>query len=330
MAKKILLTFLLVVLMTGFVGIKGAFAAPCVPGISLAPSITSVVVSPATWQDNGPKFFVEIRVGTGVQSVAWVNFSLPGVGAWGPVEDIICGTSHTIRLGSLIPGTYSYTVSAAAGIGEVASTREGIFTIPPALEITNLTQTTPEPMGGGLSRITISLTTNVNSVASIVYTLPEVGSWGPNENPALKDTILRTGHSFTIGSLVPGTYNYTVYAAYLAGVGQPVLREGNFTISLTVTPTPISSPTPSPTAVLCGTSVGATCCATAPKCVYNASPFLYCLNSACQSFAFPNKSMTALLWYNSFVSYNANYDFDNNGRVGGLDYALWLKAGNSL
>lgn len=259
MAKKILLTFLLVVLMTGFVGIKGAFAAPCVPGISLAPSITNVVVSPATWQFEGPKFFVEIRVGTGTQSVAWVNFSLPGVGAWGPVEDFICGTSHTIRLGSLIPGTYSYTVSAAAGIGEAASTREGTFTIPSALEMTNLTQTTPEPMGGGLSRITISLTTNANSVASIVYTLPGVGSWGPNENPALKDTVLRTEHSFTIGSLVPGIYNYTVYAAYLAGVGQPISGTGDFTVTSTATPTPSPTPIFSPPQAICG-AVNQNCC----------------------------------------------------------------------
>lgn len=91
--------------------------------------------------------------------------------------------------------------------------------------------------------------------------------------------------------------------------------------------------TPAPTATLapnCGNVADDPCCA--GKCSTNL--FLYCTGtpSLCSSFANYDVSVSdqVLKWSNTFDVYDENLDFNDDGTVTGADYALWLKAGNSL
>jgi len=251
-------------------------------------------------------------------------------------------TDHSVTIGGLSPATTYYFrvtgkdypyVGSFSNFSDVVSftTPEQGGTPPPPVPApapvitftSGSNNPTPTIMATDPTKYTITTSFNTGSVltvASIAYTRAEGGSWAPPTDPTVASTLRHqtpaATHSFTIGSLIPGTYTFTVYAKQPGTSDLLSNAGGSFSVTAATT-------------AACGTSVGSVCCATSPKCTVNAatSVFLHCTGSVCSSFR--SLVISPAQWFAGFNGNNL-YDLNGDGRVGGKDYALWLQAGNSL
>ena len=125
---------------------------------------------------------------------------LPGTGTWTltryPGTIISTGTGTFTTINGLLPGTYNFTVTNAAGCLSSPSANVQI----PAQPVTP----TP-PILGTISQPTCS----VHSGSAVLAGLPAFGNWTLTRTP---DGISVSGSSAstTISGLLPGTYTYTV------------------------------------------------------------------------------------------------------------------------
>lgn len=96
--------------------------------------------------------------------------------------------------------------------------------------------------------VTVTFNTNVAAGSSFVLTLPNGDKICPTGatlagctsfTDLFKNTTLRTAHSFVAGSLIPGNYSFTVYAAYPGNNASVVSQNGTFSVTgATPTATP--------------------------------------------------------------------------------------------
>jgi hypothetical protein len=107
------------------------------------------------------------------------------------IQVAITGTGATTTINNLLPGTYNYTVTNAAGCTSTASA-DVVINPQPALPTT--------PVVGAITQPTCTVATG-----SVVLSGLPAGNWTINPGG-----ITGTGATTTINNLLPGTYNYTV------------------------------------------------------------------------------------------------------------------------
>jgi len=125
---------------------------------------------------------------------------LPATGNWSltriPGNVIISGSGDTRTVSSIPPGTYTYTVTNAAGC--VSS--------PSAEVVVNPQPVTPNaPILGTITHPTCDLSTGT----IVLENMPETGEWVLVRYPG-GTSLTGTGSSTTISSLPEGVYNFTV------------------------------------------------------------------------------------------------------------------------
>jgi len=161
--------------------------------------------------------------GTSTGSVALSG--LPATGTWTvtrtPGNVSVTGSGTTRTIGSLNPGTYTFTVTNAAGCISPAS-GEVVINPQPV--------TPPAPVVGTITHPTCEVSTG----SVVLEGLPETGEWILTRFPG-STTSTGSGSSATISSLAPGTYNFSVTNA--EGCTSPV--SGNVIIN-------VQPPTPNP------------------------------------------------------------------------------------
>jgi len=159
-------------------------------------------------------------------SVATGSIDLNGLpaGNWVINPGAIAGTGASRTLSGLAAGTYSYTVTNAAGCTSSAS----------ANIVINAQPVTPAAPTVG----TITQPTCVLATGSVVLSNLPAGNWTINPG-----AIAGTGVSFTLSGLTPGTYSYTVTNA--SGCTSPA--SSNVVIVGAVPSTPVNGTVTQPT-----------------------------------------------------------------------------------
>jgi uncharacterized protein (DUF2141 family) len=171
-------------------------------------------------------------VSTGIVALS----GLPSSGTWtltrnpGAINSTGTGTSTTVS--ALNPGTYTFTVTDAAGCTSPQTGNVVINAVPSA---------PTAPVVGTIIQPTCSLSTGSVALSG----LPSSGTWTLTRNPgAINST--GTGTSTTVSALNPGTYTFTVTDA--AGCTSP--QTGNVVINAVPS---------APTAPVVGTIIQPTC-----------------------------------------------------------------------
>ncbi len=112
-------------------------------------------------------------------------------GSWTINPGAISGTGASTTISNLVPGTYSYTITNAAGCTSTASANIVIISHP---------GTPSAPTIGTITQPTCEVATG-----SVVLNGLPAGNWTINPG-----AITGSGPSVTITNLIPGTYNFTV------------------------------------------------------------------------------------------------------------------------
>jgi gliding motility-associated-like protein len=118
---------------------------------------------------------------------------LPAAGTWTINPGAISGTGTSITIRNLIPGTYNFSVTTAAGCISNASADVHINAAPPA-PTAPIAGTITQPSSCGTPTGTV-----------VLNGLPATGTWTINPG-----AITGTGISTTIANLIPGTYNFNI------------------------------------------------------------------------------------------------------------------------
>ena len=118
---------------------------------------------------------------------------LPATGTWTINPGAITGTGTSTTISNLIPGTYNFSVTAAAGCISNASADVVINAAPPA---------PTAPIAGTITQPS-SCGSPTGSV--VLNGLPATGTWTINPG-----AITGTGTSTTITNLIPGTYKFNI------------------------------------------------------------------------------------------------------------------------
>ena len=192
----------------------------CVSGLS-----SSVVINAQPDTPSAPVIgtITQPTCGTSTGSVSLSG--LPATGTWTitrtPGNVSVTGSGTTRTIGSINPGTYTFTVTNAAGCISPAS-EEVVINPQPV--------TPPAPVVGTITHPTCDVSTG----SVVLEGLPETGEWILTRFPG-STTSTGSGSSATVSSLAPGTYNFSVTNA--EGCTSPV--SGNVVINL-------QPPTPNP------------------------------------------------------------------------------------
>ncbi len=118
---------------------------------------------------------------------------LPSTGTWTINPGAITGTGTSTTISNLIPGTYNFSVTSAAGCISNPSA-DVIINAPPVAPTAPIVGTVTQPSSCAAPTGTV-----------ILNGLPATGTWIINPG-----SITGTGTSATITNLVPGTYSFNV------------------------------------------------------------------------------------------------------------------------
>ncbi|MBK8883300.1 MAG: hypothetical protein IPN67_13215 [Bacteroidales bacterium] len=118
---------------------------------------------------------------------------LPATGTWTINPGGVTGTGTTTTILNLVPGTYRFNITSAAGCISLPST-DVIIISPPGTPAAPIIGTIIQPS---------SCTATTGSV--VLNGLPATGTWTINPG-----AITGTGTTATIPNLIAGTYNFTV------------------------------------------------------------------------------------------------------------------------
>ena len=118
---------------------------------------------------------------------------LPATGTWTVNPGAITGTGTTATISNLIPGTYNFSVTAAAGCISRASA-DVVINAAPTAPTAPIVGTVTQPSSCAAPTGTV-----------VLNGLPATGTWTINPG-----AITGTGTSTTITNLIPGTYNFNV------------------------------------------------------------------------------------------------------------------------
>ena len=121
---------------------------------------------------------------------------LPETGTWTINPGAITGTGTSTTITNLVPGTYNFSVTSAAGCISLPST-DVIIISPPGTPAAPITGTITQPSS-----------CSVPTGSVVLNGLPASGTWTINPGG-----ITGTGTTTTISGLIPGTYNFTVTIA---------------------------------------------------------------------------------------------------------------------
>jgi gliding motility-associated-like protein len=121
---------------------------------------------------------------------------LPATGTWTINPGAITGTGTSTTITNLIPGTYKFNITSAAGCISLPST-DVVIISPPGTPATPVIGIITQPSS------CTSVTGNV-----VLNGLPATGTWTINPG-----AITGTGTTTTIANLIPGSYKFTVTIA---------------------------------------------------------------------------------------------------------------------
>lgn len=166
----------------------------------VSPASASVVIAPQPQAPPAPLIDTIINPTCSI-STGTVNFSgLPATGSWFltqlPGGVSTPGTGTTASVSAIPSGTYTFTVTNAAGCVSSASAYVDVKAKPPT------------PTAPSVGKI-ISPTCQLATGGVILFNLPSTGTWTLTMYPGTHNTT-GTGTSDTINGLSTGTYNFTV------------------------------------------------------------------------------------------------------------------------
>ena len=118
---------------------------------------------------------------------------LPATGTWTINPGAITGTGTSTTISNLIPGTYNFSVTAAAGCISNPSA-DVVINAPPVAPTAPIVGTVTQPSSCAAPTGTV-----------VLNGLPATGTWTINPG-----SITGTGTTATITNLVPGTYSFNV------------------------------------------------------------------------------------------------------------------------
>jgi len=154
-------------------------------------SVTTVIVDAQPVTPIAPTVGVVTQTNCALAAGSVILNGLPAIGTWTINPGAIIGTGVTTTITGLVPGTYTYIVTNAAGCTSV----------PSADIVINAQPVTPTaPVVGVITQPTCALATG-----SVVLSGLPAGNWTINPGAIPGNTV-----SATISGLVAGTYNYTV------------------------------------------------------------------------------------------------------------------------
>ncbi|MES2798586.1 MAG: gliding motility-associated C-terminal domain-containing protein [Bacteroidota bacterium] len=163
-----------------------------------SPASTSVTINAAPTVPTAPVIGT-ITQPTCASSTGSINLSgLPASGTWtvtGSPSGTATGTGTTGSITGLAPGSYTFTVTNAAGCTSTASTSATVDPVP----------TTPTPpIIGTVTQPTCATPTGTINLSG----LPASGTWTITGSPS--GTATGTGTTTSITGLAPGSYTFTV------------------------------------------------------------------------------------------------------------------------
>ena len=161
---------------------------------------TTVVINPLPALLPAPVVGDIVHPTCTVSTGSVVLSGLPAAGTWSLLRNpggvVVTGTGSTRTVTGLPGGTYTFTVTNAAGCPSEASANV-VIQEQPAIPAAPVSGTITQP------------TCNVSTGSVVLNGLPATGTWTLTRYPGTVVTT-GTGASSTISALNPGTYNFTV------------------------------------------------------------------------------------------------------------------------